>query len=153
MRQVVFAALEPEPQLLRGVIHLWSLDNCGEDVDLESLERDEVLGCLSTLHLVQALADSAAPGRLGLWLLTRGGQMVGEGSGPVNVGQSLLWGMGKVISLEQPHRCRCVRVDLDPSADVDEAVQLAQELTAADGEDQVAYRQGTRHVPRLLAWK
>jgi NADPH:quinone reductase-like Zn-dependent oxidoreductase/acyl carrier protein len=53
------------------------------------------------------------------------------------------------VALEHPE-LRCLRVDLDPAAPAAEAQELAAEIVAAGREDQVAFRGGTRHVPRLV---
>ncbi|WP_206667317.1 SDR family NAD(P)-dependent oxidoreductase [Candidatus Methylobacter oryzae] len=87
----------------------------------------------------------------------------------VNLLQAPLLGLGKVIALEQPE-LHCLRIDLDPDrqsgtgAAAAEAQQLVDELqrqiqklnpTASQAagspivEDQIAYRQGDRYVPRL----
>jgi acyl transferase domain-containing protein/acyl carrier protein len=131
---------------LRGVVHLWAMDTAPVDgADSGALEAAQALACGSTLHLVQALVhhDGEAPV---LWLVTRGGQAVQPGDGPSPI-QSALWGLGRVIALEHPE-LRCVRVDLDPRAEPAVA-GLQATLEARDGEDQVAFRAGVRHVARL----
>ena len=59
-----------------------------------------------------------------------------------------LWGLGRVIAAEHPELA-CTRIDLDPEDRRDAADQLAEELCAGQGEDQVAYRGGERRVARL----
>ena len=131
---------------VRGVVHLWAMDAASPDgADAAALEAAHVRGCGSALHLVQALAGlrGVAPR---LFLVTRGGQAVrpGEETSPT---QGALWGLGRVIAAEHPG-LRCVRVDLDPYADPDLAGLLAT-LDGTDGEDQIAFRSGARHVARL----
>jgi hypothetical protein len=134
---------------LRGVIHMWSLDaRAPEEAGPAALDEAARLGCGSVLHLVQQLARRAAPEPPSLWLLTRGAQYVGEGQTGCAVAQAPLWGLGKVIALEQPG-LRCARLDLDPAGDADEAARILRELAAPDGEDQIAFRGGVRHVQRL----
>ncbi|MGZ5581389.1 MAG: SDR family NAD(P)-dependent oxidoreductase, partial [Methylobacter sp.] len=87
----------------------------------------------------------------------------------LNLLQAPLLGLGKVIALEHPE-LQCLRIDLDPELASDstsvthEAQQLINELhrqtayglnpaqatgAAPAVEDQIAYRQGQRYVPRL----
>ncbi|NEQ13604.1 MAG: SDR family NAD(P)-dependent oxidoreductase [Moorea sp. SIO3E2] len=129
---------------LQGVVHLWSLLS-----DSQQLNQAQELVCGSTLHLIQALGevfDSQVPP---LWLVTQGAQCIAAQT-TIHVQQSPLWGLGRVIALEHPE-FKCHRVDLDPdNASIAEGVEmLLQELLAPDAEDQVAYRQGERHVARL----
>jgi acyl carrier protein len=65
------------------------------------------------------------------------------------VQQSLVWGLGKVIALEHPD-IHCVRLDMDPTAELNDNLKaLFEEIRSFDKEDQIAWRQGIRYVPRL----
>ena len=132
--------------LFRGVIHLWSLD-----LDTQSL-IEGALGaakqsCGSTLQLIQALLEAELSQPPRLWLVTRGAQPVigGQASG---IAQSPLWGMGKVIALEHPE-FNCVQIDLDPRSPANEAQALLTEIWSPPTENQVAFREHRRYVPRL----
>ncbi|WP_223278358.1 SDR family NAD(P)-dependent oxidoreductase [Nostoc sp. 'Peltigera membranacea cyanobiont' 232] len=133
-----------------GVINLWSLD-APENLSGTDLQETSLISCGSTLHLIQALINqyTEAPG---IWLVTRGAQAV-NGHHVQMVAQSPLWGMGKVIALEHPE-LKCVRVDLDPQATGNEVQTLFEEiissLSAKDIEDQVAFRDETRYIARLV---
>ena len=133
-----------------GVVHLWSLD-VPSVLSGTDLEETSLTSCGSTLYLVQALIKHYAEPPY-LWLVTRGAQAV-NGHHVHMVAQSPLWGMGKVIALEHPE-LNCVRVDLDPQATSNEVEPLFWEiissLSAADTEDQVAFRNGGRYVARLV---
>ena len=62
---------------------------------------------------------------------------------------AVLWGLGRTLALEHPEIWGGV-IDVDESLPaVLAARHVRAEATAADGEDQVVYRSGTRHVPRL----
>ena len=144
---------------MAGVVNLWGLDAPPpEGLAIPALESAQALTCGSTLHLVQALArlDNAHPPRL--WLVTRGAQAVEppsteSPSTSLAAPQASLWGLGRVIANEHPN-LRCTRVDLDPAADADAAARdLLQEIRAGDREDQVALRQGHRHVARMVRSK
>ncbi|MDJ0702360.1 MAG: SDR family NAD(P)-dependent oxidoreductase [Leptolyngbyaceae cyanobacterium MO_188.B28] len=129
---------------LQGVVHVWSLVSHQAE-----LKQAQELVCGSTLHLIQVLAGVLGSQVPPLWLITRGAQYL-AGQTTMRVSQSPLWGLGRVIALEHPE-LSCRRVDLDPdSASIPEDLkQLLQELSAADAEDQAAYRQGRRYVARL----
>ena len=65
-----------------GIVHLWSLDaKVGPDATAGDLEAAHRLGCGSILPLVQELAAARRPGRLPLWLVTRGAQPAGGVAG------------------------------------------------------------------------
>ena len=121
-----------------AVICLWPLD---------AVRHDPAAASVAIVRLVQALAHSAQPAPR-LWLITRGAQAIA--AEPIAVEQAPVWGLGRVLTLEQPDlRCGCL--DLDPAASIARAVeQLLAEVRAADVEDQVAYRNETRLVARLL---
>jgi acyl transferase domain-containing protein/acyl carrier protein len=151
-----------------GVIHAWSASLIDLDPSQDSdaqLNAAQHYSCASVLHLVRALAAAPRP----LTLVTRGAQAVygrndhapdRQGSAlqsRVNLLQAPLLGLGKVIALEHPE-LQCLRIDLDADANetaVEEAQQLVSELQrpapahTATAEDQIAYRQGQRYVPRL----
>jgi len=136
---------------IRGVVHLWSLDAPpAEASTTEQLVRTQEDGCGSALHLVQALGAAGLVEAPRLWLVTRGAQPVIAGEDPVAFHQAPLWGFGKVVALEHPE-LRCARVDLDPAPGEEASRALLDEVLAAgDGEDQVGFRAGKRHVARLV---
>ena len=132
---------------LRGVVHLWSLDI--------SQPHEQMMGVGSVLHLSQAmmLGSSASQSPIRLRLVTRDTQPV-EPLDPRQVGQSPLWGMAKVITLEHPE-WHCVSVDLDGNDTTEsQATTLFNEIWTIDNnEDQIAYRSQNRHVPRLTRYE
>ena len=145
-------ALASDQLSCRGIIHLWSLDVAHpEETTVASLNAAQTFGCGSVLLLVQELArtESADPPRL--WLITQGAQAAGEKPAPLSVAQSPLWGLGRVIAQEHPTFWGGL-VDLEPGASLRDAAahQLWEEISSADGEDQLAFRQGRRYVGRLV---
>ena len=129
----------------RGIVHLWSLEATPPDnTSASRLLEDQRFGCGSALHLIQGLAKAGGSGAPRLWLVTRGAQRVHAGE-PVAVAQSALWGLGRVLAQEQPEIWGGL-VDLSPSAEDNEAAQLAQEILEPDEEDHIALRGGLRHV-------
>ncbi len=139
----------------RGVIYLWGLDapSLG-DMTADRLEASEALGTRGALFLTQALAESRSTGSFAprLWLVTRQAQDVDRGScSPVEAAQAPLWGLGRTVALEYPAMWGGL-VDLPPASPSTlhrDAEALATELRHADGEREVAYRNGTRFVARL----
>lgn len=133
----------------RGIVHAWSLDICApEALTAAALERDQLLGVVSALHLVQALhtLHISTPR---LWLVTRGVQPAGRTTARLALAQAPLWGWGRALPLEWPQLWSCL-VDLDADAAVEaSADQLFDTVWKPDQEDQIALRAGTRLVARL----
>jgi NAD(P)-dependent dehydrogenase (short-subunit alcohol dehydrogenase family)/ubiquinone/menaquinone biosynthesis C-methylase UbiE/acyl carrier protein len=97
--------------------------------------------CASVACLATKLASHSKPPRL--WVITRGSQAVSNDS--VEVAQAPLWGLCRTISIEHPE-LHCTRIDLDPAASCNE---LVEELVAPADDDQIAFRNGKRHVLRM----
>jgi acyl transferase domain-containing protein/thioesterase domain-containing protein/acyl carrier protein len=134
---------------IAGVIHLWNLDAPPPaQLTAPGLRAAEAAGCHSILHLAQALTQDSAGELPRLWLITRGAQAV-ERADPVAVAQAPLWGLGRVLLKELP-KFRSRLVDLTPAGDDHEAEMLVQELDAADGEDEIAFRGTARYAGRLV---
>jgi acyl transferase domain-containing protein/acyl carrier protein len=130
---------------LNGVVHLWNLDlGQAGPAGAHELERAETLGCLSAMHLVQALALSGATPRV--WFVTRGAQAVNENDA-VAVMQSPVWGLGRVAGHQEHIGLWGGLIDLDPAAQADDL--LLRELSNTHGEDQIAFRGGERYAARL----
>jgi len=126
---------------LRGILHLWSL----EARDTAELMEAQRLGCGSALHLIQALLKSNASAPPPLWLVTQATQSV-QPTDPIQPIHASLWGLGRVMRLEQPG-WPCLNLDLD-GAEASLEGWLA-ELDAPVEETQLAYRRGDRYVARL----
>ncbi|MFC8722706.1 SDR family NAD(P)-dependent oxidoreductase, partial [Kitasatospora sp. NPDC057198] len=93
-------------------------------------------GLAATLALIQALGDTGviAP----LWLATRGAVAAGPGEALSNPVQAQVWGLGRVVGLEQPDRWGGL-VDLPERFDERAAARLVAVL-AGCGESEVAIR-------------
>jgi myxalamid-type polyketide synthase MxaB len=126
----------------RGVISLWSTET-PKTAD-EILELAQSLS-VSLLHLVQALRVTNLAAKL--WVVTRGAQAI-AGETSLQVAQAAVWGFGRTLAIEQPD-LSCVCLDLPTEQAVDPVESLMAELAGHDGEDQIAWRAGTRHVARL----
>ena len=133
------AALSRLPDAsVRGVVFCNALDVLAAATHLETID--------SAFVWARRLAEG---GGTRLWLVTRAAQRVAatdHGFAPL---QSLLWGLGRSLALEHPVHWGGL-VDLDPGASEAQSVAaLLDSLAAGDGEDQVALRNGVRHVARL----
>jgi myxalamid-type polyketide synthase MxaE and MxaD len=152
MRQLLDAVLRSDQPICRAVVHLWSLDAGGpEETTVSSLKTAQTLGCNSVLQLVQELARVERNPLPRLWLITRGAQPAGEETLALDTAQSPLWGLGRVVAQEHPMLWGGL-MDLEPGPSVpeDAAHQLWKEISAPDGEDQIAFRQGRRYAGRLV---
>ncbi|MDY7007683.1 MAG: type I polyketide synthase [Cyanobacteriota bacterium] len=144
-----FERLIEENHELKGILHLWGLNETNELLNLEKLQKAQELGCCTLLHLVKALIKSGLSHLPPIWSITQGTQSVLGEIDVVQPEQGSLWGLGQVIGLEHPELASR-RVDLDPKSSVSEVIPtLVEEILSTNGEDQIAYRQGVRYVPRL----
>jgi phthiocerol/phenolphthiocerol synthesis type-I polyketide synthase B len=100
----------------------------------------------SARRLVVELSGLRFPPKL--FIATRNAQPVTEGD-RANPAHAVLWGLGRTLALEHPEIWGGV-VDLDESVPAAVAAQhVLAEAGADDGEGQVVYRAGIRHVARL----
>ena len=143
--QALFESLPPDAAL-RGVVHLVSLDGQGSQVTAEQLAEDATQAQLSGLALVQGIGDADVIPANGVWLVTRGAQVL-EHESAEGIASSLLWGFGKVVDREAPH-LKPRMIDLDPSRAAPLS-DLANELLHPDDENHIAYRTGLRQAARL----
>jgi acyl transferase domain-containing protein len=126
------------------ILFLWGLDAPAVDgLTHTQLQLCQENGCGAMLNIIHACSGS----RSRIWLVTRGAVSV-QGGRADGLAQSPLWGFGKGILLEQPERLGgCI--DLDPSRPVSENGMVLAEIVEGDREDQVAFRDDRRWVPRL----
>ncbi|BBY95271.1 phthiocerol/phenolphthiocerol synthesis polyketide synthase type I PpsB [Mycobacterium gallinarum] len=96
--------------------------------------------------LVEELLSMDSPPRL--YFVTRNAQPVADGD-RANSTHAVLWGLGRTLALEHPEIWGGM-VDVDDAVPaVLTARYVLTEAQAGEREDQVVYRGGTRHVPRL----
>ncbi|HYC89916.1 MAG TPA: SDR family NAD(P)-dependent oxidoreductase, partial [Thermoanaerobaculia bacterium] len=138
---------ERAPSALR-VVHLWNLDlsSPGEGADFDwkaSVDH----GCISLLHLVQALVRNGWDQSARLWVVTRGAHAVDD-QPTIAISQTPASGLAGVIAAEVPS-LGCTRIDLDPEGGDGEAQRLLDELLR-NAEPQIALRRSGRFVPRLV---
>src|SRR5690606_19385529 len=105
---------------VQGIVHCAALDAPpAAATTVEQLDAAVSDGLGSALACAQRLATAGRGGRL--WLVTRGAQRVGVSDRVFSPAQSLLWGLGRSIALEQPQAWGGL-VDLDPEATDAQAV-------------------------------
>ena len=101
-------------------------------------------------HLVQALVQSQQQEMPSLWVVTQGAMSVKSEGETVEVQQTPLWGLGRVVAWEHPE-LKCRLLDLESNSQATEIVRLLhQELMSPEDDSQIAYRQGKRRVARLV---
>ena len=102
------------------------------------------------LQTAQTMIRNSQNPRPRLWFVTRNAQPVVPGT-PSNPTSALLWGLGRVLAVEHPEIWGGL-IDLDPEDSVADSVRpLIAHIPDNDGEDQCAFRNGLRYVPRLVA--
>ncbi len=151
IRRLFDSATNPDQPVCRGIVHLWSLDaSLPQDTTAAAMESVQSFGCVNALQVVQEMARVQWREPPRLWLVTRGAQAAGEVCLPVDVVQAPLWGLGRVIAQEHPSFWGGL-IDLEANSSTGDgaAHRLWEEISAPDGENQLAFRSGLRLVARL----
>ena len=127
-----------------NVLHLWSLDiPTASELNCDRLAASQMLGCGSTLHLLQAISRQISSAKL--WLVTKEAVSINN-SDLSGVGQAPLWGLGKVIALEHPELWGGI-IDIGADLTSELAEQILTETTITG--ERVALRKEQRYVARL----
>ena len=132
---------------LAGVVHLGAVDGRGAASSTAELAEDTTRAGASALALVQGLLDAEASPAKGVWLVTRGAQIV-EREQAAQLAGAPLWGLGRTAALEAP-QLRLRMIDLDHAGPVVPS-QFVDELLFPDMEQDAAYRGDTRYAARLV---
>jgi acyl transferase domain-containing protein len=137
------AAAVDEPSL--RILHLAALDADGAPT-MRSLLRMQhrILGGTQRLFRAAVAAELRTP----IWLVTRGAQRITD-KDTVSPVQSCLWGFGRAASLEHPQVWGGL-ADLSTDGADDWSRLINQVAATPHGEDQVALRDRTVYVPRLI---
>lgn len=134
---------------IKGVVHMWSLDAIKEqDISIPVLMKIQEKGCLTLKHIVQVVSDEELAARL--WIVTRGTLLVDEASKEQSVAQASIVGLARIIGHQEARANWGGIVDLDPEKSQDEVGELFGEIWIPDEEDQIAFRNDDRYVPRLM---
>ncbi|WP_286248500.1 type I polyketide synthase [Streptomyces graminofaciens] len=140
--QDVADAVADAPIPAAGVLSLLALD------ERAAADGSLVLaGTAATLELLKALDALGldAP----LWCVTGGAVAVHPDERLARPGGAQLWGLGRVVGLEQPRRWGGI-ADLPPSPGPDEVRRLAALLAGGYEEDHLAVRPTGGHARRLV---
>ncbi|MFD8733323.1 SDR family NAD(P)-dependent oxidoreductase [Streptomyces sp. NPDC059618] len=129
------------------VVQLSALDAPAVE-DTATAEEASLCCCLSTLHLVRALADRPRGRAPRLFVVVRGSQAAGDSGEVTNPQQALAWGLGLSVAQEYPHLSTTL-IDLPATDATGAADALWTQLRHADDERLVALRESGRLVPRL----
>ncbi|WP_406238390.1 type I polyketide synthase [Nocardia sp. NBC_01009] len=128
---------------LSGVISLLSSLRESDDE-----YRDVPRGLIATVSLIQALGDEGvgAP----LWILTNEAVSVADDDLPIDPGQALYWGLGRVVLWEHADRWGGL-IDVPPRLGKEAGQHLVSAFLTRRGEDELAVREsgvyGCRIVP------
>ncbi len=129
-----------------GVVHLSGLD---ASLDDPAAAQQRAAG--SALHVLQAIAALPAERRPGgVWLVSAGAVAPDRDDPVRNPQQAPLWGLGRVVNIEQPD-LRAVNVEIGEGGSEADLTSLCDELLHPSGHEQLAFRRGARYAPRLAA--
>jgi NADPH:quinone reductase-like Zn-dependent oxidoreductase/acyl carrier protein len=149
-QNLVTAAIRETVRPLRGVVHLWTLDDGKSSdpnlTDMESMQERSILAIREAIRAIEA-AELGSPPRL--WVVTRAAQDVLGGESDLDLNACTLWGLGRAIALEH-WKLRPANIDLPSAPGHDEMDWLVREFWADAHEDQIALRSGQRYVKRLI---
>lgn len=138
---------------LEQVVYLWGLEQKEDCHPMQQVQDN----CVAVLRLVQALLNTYTTPPT-LLIVTCDAQAVVEQDQVKGFGQSSLWGLCKVITLEHPE-LGCVCLDVGAESSQDELAdtifnQLTKNHLSSDRpESQFAWRKGQVYVPRLSRYK
>ena len=137
-----------ENSLPLHVINLWGLDlPLNEEITPDGLMQVQTCGAEALLSLTQALLRQQRPQSPGMWVVTRSAQSVS--SEEPQLQPAVMWGLGRIISLEQPELWKGI-IDLPGDSAKEVQVEiLFNEISHSSADDQVVYRDNQRYVPRL----
>jgi|CZKZ01.1.fsa_nt_gi acyl transferase domain-containing protein/acyl carrier protein len=128
------------------IAFLWGMDGTTFSADGGAVQAVTEV-CLSLSRLVEGAAAAKTGARI--WLVTQGAQAIGNTGRPLACAQSALWGLGRAAALEESALWGGL-IDLDPEKKPEEqAAWILASAACADGEDQVAIRDGVRLAARL----
>ncbi|WP_171134138.1 type I polyketide synthase [Streptomyces sp. Z423-1] len=134
--------LSAQDSPLAGVLSFLALDESAHPA-----HPAMTAGVAGTLALVQALGDARL--EVPVWFGTCGAVAVGASDAVTSPAQAQVWGLGRVVALEQPERWGGL-VDLPRELDDRARARLCAVLAGLAGEDQVAVRNSVVFARRLV---
>ena len=145
----LFSSLEIDPNVLQGIIHMWSLDHPTADMTTpETLEEAQQSGCLNILNLIQTLVKSEPSPTPRVWMITHGAQAVSDTEEIERIVSAPLMGLARVANNEH-NEFNWTTIDLESSTTPENLEFLVEEICSADDETEIAYRGDERYVNRL----
>jgi 1-acyl-sn-glycerol-3-phosphate acyltransferase len=144
----VLGDVERELGAIDGVLHSWSLDLPGADAETlsASIMQAQAQTCGALVELLQACQSAGRVPRV--VLVTCGAQPVSATGEVTTVAQAPLWGLGRVLLLEQPSTAPLL-IDCSPAPTPDELDGVVAETLSGAGENEVALRGSARYVRRV----
>lgn len=135
-----------------NILNLWPLSwpPVVDSQENKLLDR-QVERCGSVISLLQAVHELESQNHR-IWFVTRGAQVVSPGDHQVEIGQSSVWGIGRVAMLEFPKTFAGI-IDLSLDERENDAEILVQHVLNRSQEDAVAIRDEQIHVARLVSTK
>lgn len=128
--------------VISSIIHSWSLNT-----KMSQVITSQEITCGTVLKLLQAMIRTTNGRKTPrLYLVTENAQQIGSENIEIQVQQTPLWSLGKVIALEHPeYHCTCI----DLPTGKGQGNLLSTELLSNDRENLIAYRHDQRYAMRL----
>ena len=139
--------LKMKPLLKANVelVHLFSLD-----LKQTATMAQSRIPIFSLLQLLKGFEKMSLISSYKIWIATSGAQTVSSHPHTTHFFQTPTWGLSRSL-MEEHHAQFGKIIDLDPDSTVENsALTILGELLSDDAESQVAYRSGTRLVPRMM---
>jgi acyl transferase domain-containing protein/NAD(P)-dependent dehydrogenase (short-subunit alcohol dehydrogenase family)/SAM-dependent methyltransferase/acyl carrier protein len=132
----------------RHAVYLWPV--ASQEIDGIAVTYDQSIAfCSQALSIAKTLVSDSELRQSRLWLVTRGAQSPWTTESLFPAAASL-WGVGRVLAVEQPEIWGGL-LDLDPGAPPDDCAEsIIAQVNTPEGENQCAFRDGARFVPRLV---
>lgn len=136
---------------IKGLVYLKTLEDRNKHLDVGNMKQSQIYGVKSVLYLLQALIEAKLENPVSLYFVTNGTQEFKNQT--ILPFQSPLWGFMRTAILEYPE-IQCKLIDLETHLDpLTQNPLLMEEILQEDTEEQIAYRQEKRFVPRLKAFR
>ena len=138
-----------------GLIYAWGVDAKTSSAQSSiHLDQQQELCCKGIISILQTLHGRKLLDKISqVWLVTKNSQIVADNSADeeeINIVQSSLWGLGRVIAREYPQIWGGM-IDIEEKSFEICNEEVINCLSYPDDEDHIAFRGKNRFVGRLLA--
>jgi acyl transferase domain-containing protein/NADPH:quinone reductase-like Zn-dependent oxidoreductase/surfactin synthase thioesterase subunit/NADP-dependent 3-hydroxy acid dehydrogenase YdfG len=141
--------LVSEKENFQGIIYCWGLDNPDNDHITEgTLIRSEDQASIMLMNIMRKLNQTNYTNKPSIWILSEGVQVVGGSPKTLNLSQTGLRGVGRVVINEFP-LFRTSLVDFSTPVLNEEIDMFIEELFCEDIDDEIAFRGKRRFINRL----